>query len=501
MAEEDAAPSGQELFYHLTGRVFEEKINSFGELKQYLAKAAPFALQDVRYYAMISKIFSMIRRLSWGFFIELSKKDHERLWEMLVVEDKRWKEAGDLKKMTTLTGIYIASLDISGYTKFCNDNKTRIDRIHNFDRLISNEVERIAAACQSLSKRERGDELFIISASASDCVLAVISIIDYFMCTRSLAASTIDTARSGPGTALPTFRITAGIAGGNIPLIITETGDLSGPLLNTALRLQERANEISPRDAKILITRHVCNIIEKESGHFKSPIFEEGAVSYFDSTQVELKGVQVPCCEVLFKNSDKYKSELAEEVAKLEEAMRTGQWEHNVFAALINVIVKAITSMDKFAINLPMPKDAPPQILTNDIIERRCIVALNSFLHKQNYFRAVEVLNDVVKKISVVPGFDTLVLNYARGISERYETVIKPFGVVMEKLVEEKKHELFEEKDISIYETLKKNSQLYQKFYLQARDSPKLKQRRAYWNLIIKNNKETIMLPLYSGRK
>jgi hypothetical protein len=104
---ETSPKTGQELFYHLIGKIFDEQINSFSELKEYLAKIAPATLTDVRYYAMINKVFSMIRRLSWGFFTNLNKQNFERLWNELVVEDKRWTQAGDLKKTITLSNLFI----------------------------------------------------------------------------------------------------------------------------------------------------------------------------------------------------------------------------------------------------------------------------------------------------------------------------------------------------------------------------------------------------------
>jgi hypothetical protein len=392
-------------------------------------------------------------------------------------------------------------LDIHGYTKFCNENKARLDRLHLFDRTIATEVQRISAECQSICKRERGDEMLIISASATDCIMAAVSIIDFFACTNSLPGSTINTERHGDIAVLPQFKISAGIAGGQTPLIITETGNLSGPLLNTAARLQMRANELSPKESKIMTTQQVKILVEKEAKRIPSPLLESGALQFYETGQIEFKGVMLVCCEILFKDSEKYKSGFVEESAKLELALKQGLWEHNVFVCLLNLIIKALTTMPPFSIGANNVDGSASAPITNAVLERKCLTSLNAFLHKQNYFKALEALADIIKKIEVIPEFDRLTLDYAHGIYEKYCLVLRPYEEIMNQYIEEKRSEIFNEKDLAIYDTLKKNNGLYEKLRLSARESPKLVQRKAYWNLVIKQHKEKMMMHLYSGKK
>ncbi|MDR2509565.1 MAG: hypothetical protein LBC77_02855 [Spirochaetaceae bacterium] len=492
----------QELFYHLIGKVFEEKINSFGDLCRYLNEVAPNTLQDARYRKMIFKVFVIIKRLNWGFFVQLDKKQHERLWREIVVEDKRWPETGDLKKTITVSNLYIAMLDIHGYTKFCNENKSRLDKLHLFDRTIGNQIQHIASQCQSICRRERGDEMLVISAQATDCVCAAISIIDFFAGTKTLPASKIDTGRTGDSKALPNFKISAGIAGGQTPLIITETGNLSGPLLNTAARLQMRANELSPKESKIMATKQVMLLVESESKKQGNDILVRGsALQFYDTGHIEFKGVLLPCCEIIFKDSEKYKTGFFNEIIKLEDSVRQGAWENTIFLNLVNLIIKAASTMPAFTQNICSEDGETAEIIKNETIERKCIIAINQFLHKQNFSKAVDTLDDIVKKIEVIPEFDRLTLDYALSILKRYQMVLPYYSEHIEKLVDERACDILNEKDLMIFSTLRKNIGVYEKLRQNVRESPKLKQRKAYWSLAIKTHKEKMDLQIYSGKK
>lgn len=155
--------------------------------------------------------------------------------------------------------------DIHGYTKFCMESRKNLSMMHTLDWAIENEIKRISTACGAISQRERGDEMVIVAASATDALMCTLCIIDYFGKTDVVGDPNIPTKRSGNAEALPVFKITAGITGGNTqsPLIITERGNLAGFLLNSGARLQTRANELSPKESRVMIAKQVMMNYEK----------------------------------------------------------------------------------------------------------------------------------------------------------------------------------------------------------------------------------------------
>ena len=96
--------------------------------------------------------------------------------------------------------------------------------MHTLDWAIENEIKRISTQCGAISQRERGDEMVVVAASATDALMVTLCIIDYFCKTDVVKDPNIPTKRAGNAEALPVFKITAGITGGNTqsPLIITE---------------------------------------------------------------------------------------------------------------------------------------------------------------------------------------------------------------------------------------------------------------------------------------
>jgi hypothetical protein len=107
----------------------------------------------------------------------------------------------------------------------------------------------------------------VVAASAADAITVTLAIFDYFSKTNVVNDPDIPTKRAGDATILPAFKLTGGITGGNtsVPLIITEQGNLAGFLLNSGARLQTRANELSPQESRVMITKQVQMSYVKEN--------------------------------------------------------------------------------------------------------------------------------------------------------------------------------------------------------------------------------------------
>jgi hypothetical protein len=240
-----------ELFSFFYDRIINREMVTFSVLREF---AAP-VVKSQRTHPVIMRAFELIKRLNWGFFSQISPVTHKKLWRELVIPDKTFPEAGDLKRTISISNLYISMLDIHGYTKFCMDSKKNLSLQHTLDKAIDYEIRNISTQCGSVSQRERGDEIVVISASATDALMATLCIMDYFGKNDVVKDPNISTKRVGDSTILPIFKLSAGITGGNtsIPLIITEKGNLAGFLINSGARLQTRANELSPKENRVMV--------------------------------------------------------------------------------------------------------------------------------------------------------------------------------------------------------------------------------------------------------
>ena len=160
-------------------------------------------------------------------------------------------------------------LDIHGYTKFCEENKNNLSKMHALDDLMQNKVSEVTRFYNVISHRKQGDEIIMVCPTATDALSATIAIIGVLSKKRLLNEyPSVDT------SGLPEFKISAGISGGNTnsSLIITEDGDLSGFLINNAARMQARANTLAPKENKVIVTKNLQFNFLKENSKVKSEI-------------------------------------------------------------------------------------------------------------------------------------------------------------------------------------------------------------------------------------
>jgi hypothetical protein len=250
-------------------------------------------------------------------------------------------------------------LDIHGYTKFCMDSRKNLSMMHTLDWAMNTEVRRISTYCQAVSQRERGDEMVVVAASATDALTVTLAIMDYFGKTNVVDDPKIPTRRAGNAEAMPVFKCSAGITGGNTqsPLIITEKGNLAGFLLNSGARLQTRANELSSKESRIMVAKQVQMNFMKENQTNKCTLFQNNAVYFFDTGHIEFKGVMIPTCEVVFKQEERYKEQFSEELVRIFGSIRESLWEQRIYLDMMDLLSKIASTMPPFNIT---PKKTRP---------------------------------------------------------------------------------------------------------------------------------------------
>ena len=234
-----------ELYEFLSEAIIHQYITDFSSLLTF-CRNIPI---NSKTRPVFEALFVLIRKLYWGFFRDVDKIVYPKVWKEIVLTNDNFPHCGDLKKNLTISNIFVGILDLHGYTSFCDKHKNNLSMLKALDELIQLELMKLARARDVVLQRQRGDEIVLVGTSAWDIVELTLDIINVFA-----------RKKNGNGThtmVLPDMHVSAGIAGGNkfTPFIITLDGDLSGGVVNTAARLQSRANELSENRSRILVRR------------------------------------------------------------------------------------------------------------------------------------------------------------------------------------------------------------------------------------------------------
>jgi hypothetical protein len=498
ISEFNSGITEHEFFSFMYDKVISGEIKTFSKLKELITPI----IREKSTHPVIMKTFQLIKNLNWGFFANIDPNNHKKLWKELVVEDRDFPEAGDLKKTLQISNLYVAMCDIHGYTKFCMESRKNLSMMHTLDWAIENEIRRISTSCGAISQRERGDEMVIVAAGATNVLLVTLCIIDYFEKTAIVGDSNISTKRTGNAEALPVFKITAGITGGNTqsPLIITERGNLSGFLLNSGARLQTRANELSPKESRVMIAKQVMMNYEKENAVNKCILAEKDSLYFFDTGHIEFKGVMIPTCEVVFDKKERYKEKFSKEMTKLFGSIRDNLWEVKIFQDLMELLTRVIQCMPKFSITPQQPFQGM-QTIANESYVQLCRVAYKAYCVDEDYFKAVEHLHFLLEVSELIHGFDRLVLDYFKGIVNKYQILLNAYESHIDKEVDEKAEHIFQGDHYKTWLAAKNGTQIYEKLRTIGRKSKEITKKKNLWLSMLAANKEKMEFTLYSGKK
>ena len=498
LAEYTETISDYELFSFLAEKVISREISKFSQLRE---MASPI-LKFPKTHPVIMRAFELIRKLNWGFFADMTKETHLRLWKELVIPDGKFPDAGDIKDTLQISNLYVAMLDIHGYTQFCMDSRKNLSMMHTLDWAMNTGARRISASCQAVSQRERGDEMVVVAATATDAIHVSLAIMDFFGRTNILNDPKIPTKREGNVDALPVFKISAGITGGNTqsPLIITEKGNLSGFLLNSGARLQTRANELSGKESRLMIAKQVYMNYAKENEKESNSLYKKKVIYFLDTGQIEFKGVQIPSCEVVFKPEDMYKQNISEEMVQLFTSIREKNWEQKIFQDLLSLLSKTAQVMPKFNV-IPQKPIQGMQTVTNESFMQLCRTALRSYVHDEDYSTAVGMLKNFISLIDEIPHFERLILDYLRGITDKYDMLLRNYLETIDKEIENRALAIFHDNYLKAWHASKNAVTVYDKLKAMGRRSDQIPKKKSLWYNLIKQNAEQMEFVLHSGKK
>ncbi len=485
------------LYCHLGEKMTGREIRTFSGLVDYV-RGLSLSFDPA---PTLLACFQLLKEMSWGFLRELSRSEYPKLWKELVLPHPDFPAAGDLKRNISISNIYVCMLDIHGYTRFCQDSKANLSRLRKLDEFLHEGIRNIARSNSCLANRERGDEIVVVAAGATDLIKTTLQIINAFSKHAVVKDQEVGGKRGDYSIILPEFKVTAGAAGGNLttPLIITESGLLSGFLLNTAARLQNLANELSPRESKIMVTSAVYSSYVKENKIVQSDLFAKNLIQFFTIGPVSFKGTKVSCYEILYTDQEKFRMGYTEHLERLFESIRQELWKGKVLEDLLEAVTQVCAKSPPFGAAAGPAKPSAPTP-TNSSIIKLCQKARQLY-HEDDFLAAVDLLGEILGLVEQVPEFDRLVARYLAEIYGKYRLVADEYACRLEQEIEQKVDVIFPPRYRQAYLSSKKYFQTYEKLKSFAQHSGQIASRKVSWNALMEEKREALKLDLYVGKR
>ncbi|HUW39819.1 MAG TPA: hypothetical protein VMV90_02330 [Rectinemataceae bacterium] len=482
--------SPYEVLVHLSDRIIRGELLTFKSLRDYCA-----ALPDSpRTEAVFKRAFELQKRLYWGFFREISPVVHPKIWSKVVVPDRKYRFAGDLKRLAMIPDVYMSMIDIHGYTRFCQKYRHNMSMLELLDRVMQQDIPAIARKRGVVSRRASGDEILLLGGSAAELFEVV------YLISRALAKE----GRGGDGDSdaelkpngLPCFQISAGVAGGAkySQLVITRDGDLSGTIVNTAARLQSRANRISPDRTKILLTSVT---FQKLKALPPSSSYEFlRAVDFFDTGMVEFKGVNVPVFDTVFLPREAGRLEYRDRMVALYESIDQGLWSSRIFSDSLNLVARIATASPGGPVDegtgLPIGAADPISIV------QRIKNAQASFA-AERYERAVAELSELVETLGKARDRDAIAMEYLSHVCDNYRKIVEGFTERLDGEIDADLAAIFmNANDRGNYRTLEKHYAMYVNVRAAAR--LKVGDRRSLWNKTIGERADSLKVNIQAKK-
>jgi class 3 adenylate cyclase len=471
--EYNAKTSPYELLVHLYDKIQAGELMTFESLLAY-TEGIP---QSNNMTVLYRKAFELQKRLYWGFFKDISPETFPKVWKEVVVSHRTYPFAGDLKRFMSIPGIYMGMLDIHGYTRFCQENRRNLSMLDLLDRMIQDDIRKLTTKAGVVSRRAAGDQILLLGASAEDLMTAILLIIEYFSKRRRVKDEGGQRPADGSGdVTLPEFQISAGVAGGQkfTPLIITQDGDLSGDIVNTAARLQSRADKISPDRNKILITSHVYQRLKTDGEKPQDQLLAK--IDYFNSGTVEFKGTILPVYDTIFIERDGFRLSYREAMEELYDSLDKKMWKGKIFEDALKLITRVTLSLPEL---IYKEKTESGEVGANKSLILTLAKNAQESFNKENYEEALSELHNLVDMMSKIRCMDELALEYLTGVATNYDEIVAEYLRQLDAEVMEHLDTIYPVKERENFLTLAKHYEMFGR----VRDGARVKarNRKAVW--------------------
>lgn len=486
--------SAYELFSFLCDQILSGHLSDFKQIENQLLSLS----DDKRRSFAAIKAFRVLKGARWGFFKDLDPVAYPCMWEKLVIPSRDFSGTGLLKRNMTITSLYCSIIDIHGYTSFCQKAGKNINMLKLLDEVIHNDILSLTQENDVISQRARGDEIILIGSQAGAVLKSVLDIAAYFQKKKIIVPKNKTQSRLGHKLVLPKMEISAGVTGGQkyTPLIITADGDISGQLINSAARLQARANKQASDRTSILISNHVYAALNREKDSSKYTDWDK-KIFYWNSGPVSFKGTRIWVYEMVLSEDAQYKKKLKEAMDDLLEALKQELWEGKIFVALLTLISRAAHVQGPFHYNDLRTGEKSSH---RDLISK-CEEAMILFMSRKQFNKAIDLLVEISGILEGIPQFDGTVREYAREILPKYLILSQTFKSTLEEILDERIEYILPVRIGEIYRKTEKGYHAYKKIREDAINDPELGNRQALWNKGISLHTEDLKLEIYSGKR
>mgnify|MGYP006268390795 FL=1 len=357
-------------------------------------------------------------------------------------------------------------------------------------------MARIAADRGVLSTRSRGDEIVLLSARAVPLLTAVMDIAELFSKSRSLYGDEGSRVGTGGTPMLPAMAISAGVAGGQkyTPLVITEDGDVSGHLINSAARLQSRANKLAPARTKVLLTTQVMSATAREAEEDRPALPAD--VYFWPAGQIRFKGITLGVQELVFREEDAYKHRLRDSFERLLAALKNERWEDRVFVDAVVLVERAAANMPPFTV----PGFDEDTVMGNQDVMELGARTRASYESGKDYRQAVGMLAALIDICERIDGFDEHVLEYLREILSKYRLLLETFAERVDELVEDRIGSLLSPQMRDAYRKAEANNEVLRRLRTKVQRSPELGDRKSMWFRVVRRHREEVRWRMYSEK-
>jgi hypothetical protein len=276
--------------------------------------------------------------------------------------------------------------------------------------------------------------------------------------------------------------------------VVTRDGDLSGTIVNTAARLQARANRISPDRTKILLTSVTFQKLKMlpPSAHFE---FLK-SVDFFDTGIVEFKGVNVSVFDAVFLATEANRLEYRERMSALYESIGQSLWSSRIFADALNLMARIVSSSPGGLLDeaTGQPMDAADAI---SVMQR--IKKAQGYFAAERFELAVREYSELVDVFGRAAGRDTIATEYLAGIRDNYRKIVDCFTSRLDRELDEHLEAVFlNPNDRSNFRTLEKHHATFGSVCEAARF--KVPDRRSHWTKSIEECADKLGVSIQSKK-
>jgi len=130
-----------------------------------------------------------------------------------------------------------------------------------------------------------------------------------------------------------------------------------------------------------------------------------------------------------------------------------------------------------------------------------CRTATAAYVHDEDYATAVTLLKTLVYLAGEIPNFERLILDYLRGISDKYDLLLAAYLEAVDKEIDNRATSIFHNNYLKAWYAAKNAITVYEKLKAMGRRSHEIPKKKNLWFNLIKQKASQMEFSLHSGKK